>query len=594
MKVLCCKDSRGKKNKQETQKIIDDLVNFNNNHYSKIIGKKLAFNCTNLSTVLDEEAIKIMTGYHNHIQNNIEQFMNRYINIMLNKNDYISFFRSQRDALLKHLLNNKQLTKTKRKNIIKNCKDAISIYCEGLREAKKDIISGTNSCNNPIYRKVINKCKTYLPKNIGKNGVLYDVVCDPLKYLPFIIRMSIEIEEKEVKSFCCFPLRKSYIPGYINIGTTTLILILMKNNTEYGGDKKGYYLTNRNTRLQSFFLWNLFFRTERKMFKLKGYMFDDTISTDGIGCSIQFIRKELYGRYIKSMRKPRNYEDYIYIDDLSDSEKEIYKKYNIVGIDPGKNDLIYCTDGKYKIKNGKHINHTFRYSNLQRSKELKTKEFNKQRAKCGNNKKSEHLDKSFITFLESHISKYSSKTNNIDIFTKYVKYKEALSIKIRKHYREKLYRQLKWYSYINKRKSEDKMINNFSDTFGNPQNTLVCIGDWSGNNSIKGKAPTKGKSMRDLFRRNGYNVLLVNEYNTSIRSFIDGDKLEKFRLKGNYKCHGLLRSETVPEGKLNNFVVNRDLNGSMNILKKAKLLLKNKELPDYLIRKKRASSSDDS
>ena len=127
------------------------------------------------------------------------------------------------------------------------------------------------------------------------------------------------------------------------------------------------------------------------------------------------------------------------------------------------------------------------------------------------------------------------------------------------------------------------MINNFSKKLGDPKNTLICIGDWSEKSPIKGKAPTKGKSMRNLFKRHGYDVYLINEFNTSKKSFIDGEDLIKFRYKGDYKCHGLLRTTSVTDENKPCLIANRDFNGSMNILKKAKCIINNKEIPKYLL-----------
>jgi hypothetical protein len=44
---------------------------------------------------------------------------------------------------------------------------------------------------------------------------------------------------------------------------------------------------------------------------------------------------------------------------------------------------------------------------------------------------------------------------------------------------------------------------------------------------------------------------------------------------------------SVPDENKSCLIVNRDFNGSMNILKKAKYIMENKELPDYLLYKQK-------
>ena len=180
------------------------------------------------------------------------------------------------------------------------------------------------------------------------------------------------------------------------------------------------------------------------------------------------------------------------------------------------------------------------------------------------------------------------------MFKEYVRSKNKLNILIQTYYEKELYRKLKWYSYINKKKSDSWMINNFKNKFGGPTNTLICIGDFSQKHSMKYKEPTKGKSIRKLFKNAGYKLYLVNEFNTSKKSFINGNDMEKFRIRKHPKpwlknttkqVHGLLRSKNVTiTNNTKHVLVNRDLNGSMNILEKAKCIINNIQIPKYLCR----------
>ena len=61
------------------------------------------------------------------------------------------------------------------------------------------------------------------------------------------------------------------------------------------------------------------------------------------------------------------------------------------------------------------------------------------------------------------------------------------------------------------------MISDFKKTYGNPENVVICIGDWEQRKQMKYKEPTLGKGIRTLFRKNNYNVFLVDEFRSSCK-----------------------------------------------------------------------------
>ena len=161
------------------------------------------------------------------------------------------------------------------------------------------------------------------------------------------------------------------------------------------------------------------------------------------------------------------------------------------------------------------------------------------------------------------------------------------------YYEKKLFRKFKWNSYINKQKSESKMINNFKRIFGEPENVLVCIGDFDQKKQMKYKEPSKGKSFRKLFKLAKYDVFLVDEHKTSKMNFFTQTENEKFRERLNprpwrkdiRKIHGLLRSKCDPNNRpVKTVLVNRDLNASLNIRKIAVNAILNLARPTYLSR----------
>lgn len=76
--------------------------------------------------------------------------------------------------------------------------------------------------------------------------------------------------------------------------------------------------------------------------------------TDGVGCSIMFLRKDKVG---KKVNQPRFLNKEQYIGDVKNKDMKYLFGKNNVSIDPGKSDLINYIDGSNKDAN------TFRYYN---------------------------------------------------------------------------------------------------------------------------------------------------------------------------------------------------------------------------------------
>jgi transposase len=136
------------------------------------------------------------------------------------------------------------------------------------------------------------------------------------------------------------------------------------------------------------------------------YSFHHMISTDGIGVSVLLLRKDLVGKKIPMMKTKLSRE--LYIDELDDYTELQNKK--IVGIDPGKEDLIYCVDGA-----SKEANH-FRYSQNQRRKETKIKKYNNIILAMKTNR----INSKTIIEYETELSSYNRKTLHIDKFKEYL------------------------------------------------------------------------------------------------------------------------------------------------------------------------------
>jgi transposase len=345
---------------------------------------------------------------------------------------------------------------------------------------------------------------------------------------------------------------------------------------------KSYFLTKGNLKRYEDRIWNFFFRTERKCFRKKKYSFHHMICTDGISCSVILIRNDMIGKRIPKKKLPQLEQ---YIDELDKKEYDKLKCKKIVACDPNKSDLLYCIDGTTKDRN------QYRYTQDQRRKETKMKKYRNIQNDLKTKKK---IEKKNIIEIETELSDKNKKTLNIKKFKEYIKEKNKINEKLFKFYENEIFRKLRLDNYINKMQNEQKMIKEFIATFGKPKNTIVCIGDFEQKHQMKYKEPTKGKSLRMLLRKHGFDVYMVNEFRTSCRCFKCEGECETFRTCENPRPwrkdeiilrHGLIMCKTCKA------LWNRDENSSCNIYKIAQLAVYGKDRPTYLCREIRKQLS---
>jgi len=85
-----------------------------------------------------------------------------------------------------------------------------------------------------------------------------------------------------------------------------------------------------------------------------------------------------------------------------------------------------------------------------------------------------YKDKIEITKIED---KYNSKTCNIEKFQEYITAKIEANEILVPLYQDIKFRQYKWYAYINKKRTEDNMVNKIAKKYS--KDHIIIIGDWS-------------------------------------------------------------------------------------------------------------------
>ena len=558
MKILCNESASGRPPKKEIKELKDKLTAFYNSDYKPLI-KDTNLDYTHLNTVLDYLTIGIITTYENNIKLHYVEYIERFVNIIWKKKNTITKIKEE----------NKNEEKQK---------ELINEFCRQIRKIKTDILEITTEYKSDNkYHKWIKEIKKTITPNkdkYQKDNLYYDLQCSPQDYLPCMIRMMKEVEKDKVMIYNVFPMRNDIIAHSVKLDTTTLVHLLM---TKKQGNKTDY-LFEGNLKKYENKIWKFFFRTERQCFNKPLYTFHHMIETDGVSCSILMLRNDLIGKRIPNIKIGSNTEQYI--DELPDYTNIKNKK--IVAIDPNKADLIYCVNGDNKEAK------EFRYTQDSRRKECKIKKY----AKIILEFKKEKIDGKTIIEYETELSKLNRKTLIIKDFKDYIKKKSEINNKLYKFYEKYIFRKLRLNGYINKKKHEQKMINNFKKIFGKPEEVIITIGDWEQKKQMKYKEPTKGIGMRKLFRQNNYKVYLVDEFRTSCMCSIcktEIGRCEKFQIRknpkpyksGNILVHGLLKCKTC------NNVWNRDVNSATNIYRITKNAINGLERPKYLCREKK-------
>jgi len=525
-------------------------------------------NGLNLSSVLDYYATSMITAIENNIKMHFFDYVNRYIN-----------------SIFKH----------KYKKEIEN-KDFKKQLFKELKKLKTSIIDNTEDCDEKFKEWLKENRNKIVPKEFDTN-YYYDVKANTQKYLKYMIYMNLELEKIEGKMFQFFPLQTHIIPKHIQIDTKGLIeLFVMKEketkdvkDTNTDNHTKEEYLNNIEKYKE--FLWDKYFDIK---VKVKHYIFDCCIITDGYATSIRF----LHNNYIESVKesklkkkqgkeavkgltkeekdilkneknkklivekeekskekvkkstvlikddKPKYKEEFPYIDDVD--KKDLTGKH--IFIDPGKRDLFKMMDDDGNFMT---------YSNRMRIFETK-------RLKYQSLLKN-YKDKLKITEKENKLSSYNFKTCNFDKFKKCIEEKLNVNKDVYQLYQDIKFRQYKLYSYINTKRSEDNMLNKIEKKYSNDH--IIIIGDWSIGKQMKNFISTPNICLKRKLKER-FKVYNIDEFRTSCLSHKTEDKCENLYQPD--KKHKLRKLHAVLTYQMENKrigCINRDKNSCYNMKK---------------------------
>ena len=430
-----------------------------------------------LSQVLQYQSTEMITAIENNIKlHYLEHYITRYINSVFG---------------LKSSSNKKELRKE-------------------LNKVKNDIVKDNKVLtSDEKYHKWINKNRYFIVPREYEKSYYYDITINPQKYLSHMFYVNEKLEELGVKLYQVIPIRSDCVLKNIHIDTKTLVELFIEED-------KNKYLKNITDYRDE--IWNKFTTIKRHI--NKGYTFDYTILTDAFSVSIRYIEPSKLVKQDKkkdNMRKARKLknkeEDKIIDEAIKDVEKgkiktegeskiskqaeflyidevdyKLLENCNAVFCDPGKRSLFYM-----KNKAGDIYNYT-----------------NKKRLRFSNRityqtKIQKSKDDLGISEIEKELCDYVSKSCTIEKFTKYCSKKLELNKVLMPKYMTKVFRQYKWYSFISRKRCEDKMLNEIERTFG--KDAVIIMGDASIGVSMRNFISTPNIHIKKKIKGQNYSII---------------------------------------------------------------------------------------
>jgi hypothetical protein len=379
-----------------------------------------------------------------------------------------------------------------------------------------------------------------LPENI-KKSVHYDVKVKPFDYLKGMLYMNAVLEKEDHKLFQPLPLRNNIIPKHIILDTACIVNLFSlegKTKTElFKAIKENQYD-----------VWNNLLNLQHKTFKSKHYQYHHQLQTDGISCSLLFIRKDLKDKKWGSRVPTLQEQDFHNIEDLSIEQLDTLKDRNIVGCDPGKHSLVYMMD-----KQGNKLQYT--------ASQRKIESYGKRNERILlQEKKRNH-----IIEKETHLSSKNSKSVDYEKFKVFLVEKDKLNKETTEFYKRDVWRKMKFRQYSYGKKSIDTFLNKIKETFG--ENVLIGYGNWSRSTQMKHIMPTMNKGLRKLIHKK-YDTLTINEYYTSQKCCECYNDLKHCKDKKGKEIYRLFEcSNCVSYENKNTAFRTRDKNSAISIMK---------------------------
>ena len=501
IKVLGEKTNTGRKEKDTS--MLDTLQEFYNTEYQPLLNHEKT-PLKNKSNMLPYLATQLHTSLSNNTQEHFIQHFLRFIN-----------------KTTKDITEDKAVLFKFKKQLLECNKETDTIFDDWKHTHLPNI----------------------LPENI-KKSVHYDVKVSPFDYLKGMLYMNAVLEKEDHKLFQPLPLRNNIIPKHIILDTACIVNLFSlegKTKTElFKAIKENQYD-----------VWNNLLNLKHKTFKSKFYQFHYQLQTDGISCSLLFIRKDLKDKKWGSRVPTLQEQEFNNIEDLSIEQLDTLTNRNIVGCDPGKHSLVYMMDS-----NGKKLQYT--------ASQRKIESYGKRNERILLQEKKRNN----ITEKETYLSSKNSKSVDYEKFKVFLVEKDKLNKETTEFYKRDVWRKMKFRQYSYGKKSIDTFLNKIKETFGD--NVLIGYGNWSRSTQMKHIMPTMNKGLRKLIHKK-YDTITINEYYTSQKCCECYNDLKHCKDKKGKEIYRLFQCSNCVSSKNKNIVFRtRDKNSAISIMKLTK------------------------
>jgi len=327
------------------------------------------------------------------------------------------------------------------------------------------------------------------------------------------------------------------------------------------------YITNLKTCKQWKYLEDIEIKKE-------SWVFDNALVTDGVSISFQIIKESKFGRKDRIKKKEKKEQDNE-PEFPSDITSEEIKAFKILGLDPGKKDILTVTDGI------KTITYTIGKRNGDTFKRSRTKASFCTRKRFG-----------VLEYESRCMNLYCKRSCHFHIFARYVCIRKRQEVALSKCYQEKRFRELKYLTFVKQKSSEDRFADRLFKTYKktntlekpccdatilenarkevlSPKHILIGWGNWGKSpNALKAGCPTPGIGIRRRFAAYFQTSTIDEKYTSKTCPYCKHVSLENpGRDEGiSVKRHHLLR---CTNGNCSSRWWNRNVAGSFNILHRA-------------------------
>ena len=248
---------------------------------------------TAITNCLTYEARKILTDYKNNTSRNYPKYVKRYVDLTWKKYEQIQEVNSLQGV--------SQSVKQEKKKVIYKTFD--NLFLDIIHSQDE----GYYRKSNIVYHYWLN-CVTenvVAQKYYGEYGILYDLKADKnvlaQDYIYPCIFLMEEIQSLTKRAgkdlYQIFPQRSIFKRAHVTIDTDILLYLIDQSS------RKAIKEAECNDKKE--LLWSKVLNMDQRIFRKKGYLFNNQIETDGVSIRIQFIKEELYGKKQNNVKIPR-------------------------------------------------------------------------------------------------------------------------------------------------------------------------------------------------------------------------------------------------------------------------------------------------